>query len=100
MFVLTSCQRLSIAIFRMENTSIDNNLNWNLTYRETQLLKLIAAGYKNKEIADSLCISVKTVETHRATLMKKFNAHNVAALLSVANQARINFILTELVKEL
>jgi DNA-binding NarL/FixJ family response regulator len=75
---------------RMENTSIDDNLNWNLTCRETQLLKLISAGYKNKEIADSLCISVKTVESHRTTLMKKFNVHNVAALLSVANQTRIS----------
>lgn len=66
--------------------AIDNSLNWNLTSREAQLLKLIAAGYKNKEIADSLYISVKTVETHRATLMKKFNAHNVATLLSFANR--------------
>jgi len=72
---------------KVEKTCLGNNLNWNLTSREAQLLKLIAAGYKNKEIADSLCISLKTVETHRATLMRKFNAHNVATLLSVANQA-------------
>ncbi|MDP1773229.1 MAG: response regulator transcription factor [Methylobacter sp.] len=75
---------------KLENTPQENNSNWNLTGRESQLLKLIAAGYKNKEIADSLCISVKTVETHRATLMKKFNAHNVATLLSVAKQASVN----------
>jgi DNA-binding NarL/FixJ family response regulator len=74
---------------RVEKTSPDNNLNWNLTCREAQLLKLISEGYKNKEIADSLCISVKTVETHRATLMRKFNAHNVATLLSVAKQAGV-----------
>jgi DNA-binding NarL/FixJ family response regulator len=72
-----------------EKTSIYNNLNWKLTNREAQLLKLIASGYKNKEIADRLCISVKTVETHRATLMKKFNAHNVATLLSGASQTGI-----------
>lgn len=74
-----------------EKEPIDNRLSCNLTYREAQLLKLIAAGYKNKEIANSLCISIKTVETHRATLMKKFNAHNVATLLSVAGQAGSNF---------
>jgi len=74
---------------KVEKSCLDNNLNWNLTSREAQLLKLIAAGYKNKEIADSLCISLKTVETHRATLMRKFNAHNVATLLSVANQAGV-----------
>ncbi|MDI1231286.1 MAG: response regulator transcription factor [Methylobacter sp.] len=71
---------------KVEKPLQDNQLNWNLTSREAQVLKLIAAGYKNKDIADSLCISVKTVETHRATLMRKFNAHNVATLLSVANQ--------------
>jgi len=76
---------------KAEKASIDNSLDCNLTYRESQLLKLIAAGYKNKEIADSLCISIKTVETHRATLMKKFNAHNVATLLSVAGQAGSGF---------
>lgn len=70
----------------MEKTPVDNHINWKLTSRESQLLKLISAGYKNKEIADSLCISVKTVETHRATLMRKLNAHNVASLLSIANQ--------------
>jgi DNA-binding NarL/FixJ family response regulator len=74
-----------------EKAPIDNSLSCSLTYREAQLLKLIAAGYKNKEIADSLCISIKTVETHRATLMKKFNAHNVATLLSVASQAGARF---------
>jgi DNA-binding NarL/FixJ family response regulator len=74
-----------------EKAPIDSDLDCNLTYRETQLLKLIAAGYKNKEIANSLCISIKTVETHRATLMKKFNAHNVATLLSVAGQAGAKF---------
>jgi DNA-binding NarL/FixJ family response regulator len=74
-----------------EKTPVDNHLNWKLTSRESQLLKLISAGYKNKEIADSLCISIKTVETHRATLMKKFNAHNVATLLSTANQTGVDF---------
>lgn len=75
----------------VEKPPVDNHLNWKLTSRESQLLKLISAGYKNKEIADSLCISVKTVETHRATLMKKFNAHNVATLLSTANQTGADF---------
>lgn len=74
----------------VEKPHIENNSNWKLTGREAQLLKLIAAGYKNKEIADSLCISVKTVETHRATLMRKLNAHNVATLLSIANQAGVS----------
>ena len=55
-----------------------------LTHREREILKLIAEGYKNKEIADDLCISVKTVEKHRANLMEKLNLHNVQALTALA----------------
>jgi DNA-binding NarL/FixJ family response regulator len=55
-----------------------------LTHREREILKLIAEGYKNKEIADDLCISVKTVEKHRANLMDKLSLHNVQALTTFA----------------
>jgi len=56
----------------------------NLTQREREILKLIAEGNKNKEIADYLCISLKTVEKHRANLMKKLDLHNAAALTAFA----------------
>lgn len=65
------------------------HLNHILTTRERELLKLITEGYKNKEMADSLCISLKTVETHRTNLMKKLNVHNVAQLISVAEELGI-----------
>ena len=55
-----------------------------LTRREREILKLIAEGHKNKEIADLLCISVKTVGKHRANLMEKLGLHNVAALTALA----------------
>jgi DNA-binding NarL/FixJ family response regulator len=55
-----------------------------LTQRERQILKLIAEGNKNKEIADFLCISIKTVEKHRANLMKKLNLHNASAITAYA----------------
>jgi DNA-binding NarL/FixJ family response regulator len=55
-----------------------------LSPREREVLKLIAEGYKNKEIAADLCISLKTVEKHRANLMKKLELHNAAALTSYA----------------
>ena len=57
-----------------------------LTRREREILKLIAEGYKNKEISDYLCISVKTVETHRANLMRKLDLHNTAALVALATE--------------
>ncbi len=55
-----------------------------LTTRETEVLKLIAEGYKNRQIADLLGISVKTVERHRANLMKKLDLHSGAALTAFA----------------
>lgn len=55
-----------------------------LTKREREHLKLIAEAYSNKQIADFLCISVKTVEKHRANLMKKLGMHNVVELTAYA----------------
>lgn len=55
-----------------------------LTSREREILKLIAEGYKNKEIAEDLCLSVKTVEKHRSNLMEKLNLHNAQALTAYA----------------
>lgn len=55
-----------------------------LTHREKEILKLIAEGYQNKNIADYLCISLKTVEKHRANLMKKLDIHNTAHLTAYA----------------
>ena len=55
-----------------------------LTVREREVLKLIAEGYKNKEIAEYLCISLKTVEKHRDNLMKKLDLHSSSALTAYA----------------
>ena len=55
-----------------------------LTQRERDVLKMIAEGFKNKEIANNLCISVKTVEKHRANLMKKLDLHNASAVTAFA----------------
>lgn len=55
-----------------------------LTNRQRQILQLIAEGKQNKEIADVLRISVKTVEFHRSRLMTKLGSHTVAELTRVA----------------
>lgn len=52
-----------------------------LTPRERQVLKLISEGDRNRQIAEKLSISIKTVETHRLNLMRKLQAHNIAALV-------------------
>lgn len=55
-----------------------------LTAREREVLKLIAESNTNKKISDCLNISVKTVEKHRANLMRKLGMRNAAALTAYA----------------
>ena len=55
-----------------------------LTTREREVLKLIAEGTSNKEIADLLFISVRTVENHRANIMRKLNIKSTANLIKYA----------------
>jgi FixJ family two-component response regulator len=55
-----------------------------LTLRESQVMERIVAGRLNKQIADDLGISIKTVEAHRANIMEKLSANTVADLLKIA----------------
>src|SRR5688572_12049859 len=55
-----------------------------LTPRQREVLTLIAEGYSTKDIARTLSISVKTVETHRAQLMERLGIHDVAGLVRYA----------------
>ena len=55
-----------------------------LTSREREILQIIWSGLKNKEIGRRLKISVKTVEAHRANMMKKIRVSNTAQLLKAA----------------
>ena len=62
-------------------TALRKKTSWDtLTPREREILKLIAEGYKNREMAEALFISPKTVQKHRANLMEKLNLHNAVAL--------------------
>jgi DNA-binding NarL/FixJ family response regulator len=55
-----------------------------LNTREREVLKLIAEGYKNREIAEYLSLSVKTIEKHRANLMRKLDLHSVSEVTTYA----------------
>ncbi|MBV1839296.1 MULTISPECIES: response regulator transcription factor [Photobacterium] len=57
-----------------------------LTEREKDILRLIIEGKRNQRIADELCIAVRTVEVHRASLLKKFSAKTVAELAYLYGQ--------------
>jgi FixJ family two-component response regulator len=67
-----------------QNSASREALLSKLTSREAQVLERIVAGRLNKQIADDLGISIKTVEAHRANIMEKLNANTVADLLKIA----------------
>ena len=68
-----------------ESKRLKTRTSWDtVTQREREVLKLLAEGYLNKEIAEFLHISVKTVEKHRANIMNKLDLHNASALTAYA----------------
>ena len=60
-----------------------------LSPREREVLQLIAEGYTNKQIAEILCISIKTVQAHRSNLMAKLDLHDKGDLIKYAIQKKI-----------
>jgi DNA-binding NarL/FixJ family response regulator len=68
-----------------ERRSPNAESSWDMiTPREKVVLKLVGEGYRNKQIADYLYISVKTVEKHRSNLMRKLGVHTASALTAYA----------------
>jgi DNA-binding CsgD family transcriptional regulator len=55
-----------------------------LTPREREIFQLLAEGKRNKEVAQILEVSVKTVETHRSNLMRKLGLHGLSDLIHYA----------------
>lgn len=70
----------------VDQTSSGRESSADLTSREREVLQLIAEGMTTKQIANSLNVSVKTVETHRRKIMKKLDIHSIAELTKVAIQ--------------
>lgn len=68
----------------------DSVADWEkLSNREREVLKLVAEGYTNKQIANVMSISIKTVEKHRSNLMSKLGLHNSAALTAYAIENKL-----------
>jgi DNA-binding NarL/FixJ family response regulator len=61
----------------------------NLTKREVEIIKLIADGLTSQQMADRLFISPRTVETHRANVMKKLTVKNAIELVKKAQQLKL-----------
>ena len=68
-----------------------------LSSREQEIMRLLAEGVTKSEIADQLCISIKTVENHRTNIMRKLNIHTTMELVRYA--ARLGLIDVDLWKE-
>ena len=68
---------------QLEKQTLNQAMLSKLTPREQQVLERIVAGRLNKQIADDLGISIKTVEAHRASIMDKTNSGTVADLMRV-----------------
>jgi DNA-binding NarL/FixJ family response regulator len=63
-------------------------IDYDLTKREKQILSMLTQGINNKDIADKLDKSVRTIETHRFNIMKKLKVNNVVELLKKVEEER------------
>lgn len=63
-----------------------------ITGREHEVLQLVSEGHTNRAIAQMLCVSVSTVEKHRASLMSKLGVHDVASLVRTALKRGLIFL--------
>lgn len=83
---------ISEAVMNMLMTPSGEDVAVELTSREREVLQLVAEGHTNTSIANVLSISVKTVEKHRANLMNKLEADDLATLIRVAIKRRLIFM--------
>ncbi|MDX9769654.1 MAG: response regulator transcription factor [Tenuifilaceae bacterium] len=68
---------------------VDEYQEQKLTSRESEILKLVAEGYSNQLIADKLCISVRTVESHKNHIMQKLELSSTVELVKYALKNKI-----------
>ena len=72
-----------------DNMSVKASFPEKLTKREVEILELISEGFTTKEVAQRMFISTRTVETHRANMMKKLNVKNTAELIKRSTQLKL-----------
>ncbi|MCC6251932.1 MAG: response regulator transcription factor [Bacteroidia bacterium] len=82
------CGKILHQLELIDNTTISNSLltcgGVSITDRELDIIKLIAEGLSNKQIAEKLCLSTHTVNTHRKNIMNKLGVNNTAGLVMFA----------------
>lgn len=80
---------IMIGDFVNSKSTEEKPVNVHLTAREIEIIKYIANEYSNQRIADELCISLRTVETHRRNVMQKLNVKSAVSLIKYAAQNNI-----------
>jgi two-component system response regulator NreC len=83
-YIYPSLARLLVKDFLHRSEASAPEAREELTPREQEVLTWIAEGYSNREIADALVISVKTVDRHRENIMRKLQLHNRVELVKYA----------------
>jgi two-component system response regulator NreC len=83
-YIYPSLARLLVKDFLHRSEASAPETREELTAREQEVLTFIAEGYSNREIADVLVISVKTVDRHRENIMRKLQLHNRVELVKYA----------------
>lgn len=85
---LTIPQRQYISTSLIRQSKILRSESWRLTRQEKKILKLIMKGLTSREIAEELNLSKRTIQNHRASIMKKFHTKNLVELVkfSLGNQ--------------
>jgi two-component system invasion response regulator UvrY len=85
------CQEIKNILSEQVISGEDQQAGLNaLSQREIEIISFIKKGYSSKEIADTLHISVKTVEVHRYNVLKKLNLKNSAALVNFINNSQLD----------
>lgn len=83
-FISSDLLQMVVGGFVNNIKDISESNNEILSVREKEILQMLAEGRSNKEVAEALYLSVKTVETHRANIMKKLGLRNIADLVLYA----------------
>jgi DNA-binding NarL/FixJ family response regulator len=81
----------------MKEAKVSDSGYGKLTLREQEIMRMLAEGSSKTDIADQLCISIKTVENHRTNIMRKLNIHSAMELVRYA--AKLGLIDVDLWKE-
>ncbi len=74
---------------KLSSTRKKQNIEAHLTARETEIIRLIEKEYNNKQIAEALFISERTVETHRKNIFRKTNTNSVIGLVKYAYEHKL-----------